>query len=116
MGSSLKKNEQIIVNNVGVANHFSERLIGMMFKKAIDSDEGLYIPNCRSVHTFFVRFDLDLVWVNKQLEIVKLVDRMKTWRMSSIVFKAYGVIELAPGTIGKSNLKVGDRLTLENMS
>lgn len=113
MVHSLKKNDSTIVRNIDIATKFKDRLVGLMFRDRIDDEYGLYIPNCRSVHTLFVRFKLDLVWVNKNFEVVKIVKEMNTWRMSSIVFKAYGVVELAPGVIDKLSIRPGDKLKLE---
>ena len=69
------------------------------------------IAPCSAVHTFFMRFVIDVVFVDRQGGVLKGVADLKPWRIAARP-GAYAVVELNAGAIRRSELKVGDRLSL----
>ena len=98
-----------IASKIKIASSFFDRLIGLMFKKKMKDYDALLIKRCNSIHTFFMLFAIDVIFLNRHYEVVKIIRSMKPWRMTLLYFKASQVLELDAGTIDH-NLKVGDRL------
>src|SRR5450830_1372527 len=96
-----KTKKTIIVGNLIVADRFWPRLKGLMGKRDMSEDEGLLLVPCNSVHCMFMRFPIDVLFLDKDFNIVKLLDNLKPWRMTSIIRKAHQVIELKAGTSAK---------------
>ena len=74
------------------ADTFFSRLTGLMFRKSYDTDKALHITPCNSIHMFFMRFPITVVFVNKENYVLKVVENMKPWKMA-FCFKAHGVYE-----------------------
>lgn len=96
------KNE-VIVQTLEVATNFSRRLIGLMGRKTL-INAGLWIPACNSIQTCFMNFPIDLVFVDRKMNVVAIRNAVKPWRIVPPVFSAYGVFELPRGTVEKINL------------
>ena len=100
-----------LLERAGAAVGFSERLRGLMFRKGLEPGEGLFLPDCRSVHTFFMRFPIDLVYLDRENQVVKVVHAIKPWRLSCCL-RARSVLEMAAGRAQAAGLQAGDRLSL----
>ena len=98
-----------MANQVKRASSFADRVLGLMFSERMDGFDGLLLSPCRSVHSFFVHFPIDVVFLSKEMEIVGIVREMRPWRMTRIYFKAYQTLELMGGEL-PAEIKVGDRL------
>lgn len=97
------------IKNVRLADDLVSRIIGLMFKRSLRGMNGLLIKPCNSIHTFFMFFDLDVLFISSSGEIVKIIRSMKPWRMSWIYFRASQVLELQGGTLPpevRSGMKV----------
>jgi len=109
----LNKTKNIIIaDNVRVADSFWSRLVGLMNKNTILSNEALIITRCQSIHMFFMRFAIDAVFVDKNNTVVGLVRNIKPWQLSPIFFKASYVVELLPGAISKAKIEHGETIAL----
>lgn len=104
----IKKNIQI-ASKIKIASSFFDRLIGLMFKKKMSGYDALLIKRCNSIHTFFMLFPIDVIFLNNHYEVVRIIRSMVPWRMTRLYFRASQVLELDAGTIDP-NLQVGDRL------
>lgn len=100
-----------ISDNILVADNIITRLIGLMFRKKPLAD-GLLLEPCNSIHTFFMRYSLDVVFLNRENRAVKIIRNLKPWRMTWIYFKANKTLELPAGNLPAS-LKEGDLLEVE---
>ena len=103
----------IIAENVREATGFLGRLRGLLFSPPLKEGEALLIYPCSSVHTCFMRYPIDVVFLSKDNEIVYLVHEMKPWRFSKVVKNARAVLELPPGTARRTSLNTGDVLEFE---
>jgi uncharacterized membrane protein (UPF0127 family) len=98
------------------ADNYFKRLRGLMFRPSLPPEHGLWIVPCADIHSCFMRFPFDAVFVNKQLEVLYLLESMKPWRISRLVKGGHAVLELPAGTIAQSRTEIGDRLAWEPAS
>ena len=82
------------------ADTFFLRFAGFMFKKKADC--ALLFENCRSVHTFFMRFDLDIIFLDKNGQIVETKKNVKPWRIVLPVKNAVSILEI-PSSLGREH-------------
>ena len=94
---------------VEVADHGATRRKGLLGRASLPTGEGLWIVPCESVHTFGMKFPIDLVYLDRNKEVKKVRSRVPPWRLSAC-FSAYSVVELAAGTIEKTQTRPGDKL------
>ena len=104
-----QKSKKMVASQVKVAEIFVDRAIGLMFKDGLHGYDGLLISPCRSIHTFFMRIDIDVIFLNKDYKIIRLIRSMKPWRMTRAYFKATQVLEMESGSVS-NELKEGDHL------
>ena len=96
-----------------VAKNFFSRLKGLIGKKSLPCGEGLLIAPCQSVHMCFMKFAIDVIFIDKNFVIKKISENLKTWTGFGICFGAWGVVEVAAGESARLNLKVGERLEVK---
>ena len=96
-----------------IATSFWHRLKGLLGTKNLAEGEGLLIRPCQSVHTFFMAYPIDIVFVDRNSRIVSLRPALAPYRASRHVRRAKFVIELPSGTIGRTSTQIGDLLTIE---
>lgn len=89
------------------ATTFSERGIGLMFRKEMGNIDGLLIEPCNSIHNCFVRFPIDVLFLDHRNKIVKIIRGFKPWRFSWIYLRSKKVLELPAGKI-PDYVKEGD--------
>ena len=92
-----------------VAHTMFARMRGLLGKRGLDSGEGVLIRPAPSIHTFFMRFPIDVVFLSRQGEVLKVAERVPPWRARSCRH-SYAVLELAAGEAGRRGIAVGDRL------
>jgi uncharacterized protein len=93
-----------------VANNPWTRMRGLLGRKNLAPDGGLLIDPCSSVHMLFMRFPIDVVYLNKADEVVKIAEDLKPWRLSFGGKGAKRVIELPAGRATQTGLVPGVRL------
>lgn len=98
----------VIATQVKVAKNFFTRTIGLLSRKSLSKEEGLVIKPCSSIHTFFMKFAIDVLFVNKKGQIIALYENVKPWRILPLHFTSSYVIELPAGMILDKNIDKGD--------
>ena len=97
---------------VDVADTSAKRRTGLLKHDRLEPGDGLWILPCESVHTFFMKFPIDLVYVDRMRRVRKVRSRVPAWRLSACLF-AHSVVELPAGTAEQSGTKVGDQLVFD---
>jgi uncharacterized membrane protein (UPF0127 family) len=98
--------------SVEIAGTSETRRRGLLGREGLAESAALVIAPCWAVHTFFMRFVIDIVFVDRGGRVVKIVRRLRPWRMAASL-RAYAVVELAGGGAdGPNGVAVGDRLYL----
>lgn len=105
-------NGVIIVHEGYIANNFGTRLKGLMFKKSFDKGCGLIILPCNSIHMFFMRFPIDVLFMSKEDKVVGIKENIKPWQLSKVYWAAEYVIELPVGTVQETRTTLGDKLNI----
>ena len=105
----IKKNQWEIASDVVIADTFLSRARGLMFRKQMNNFDGMLITPCNSIHTFGMNFPIDVIFLSKTFEVVKVLENLKPYRMTRPYFSASQVLELKSGTIN-GRLSKGDRL------
>lgn len=111
----IKHNQQTIAEDVLIADTMGSRLIGLMFRSAPPQGaKGLLLNPCNSIHTFFMRYALDVVFLDSKNNVVKVIRGMNPWRMTWIYIRASKTLELPAGKL-PPQIKEGDHLEVENV-
>lgn len=106
--SNLTRNT-LLATCMEVADSGPKRNKGLLGRERLSTGEGLWIIPCEAVHTFWMRFPIDLVYLDSQKRIRKLVSEVPAWRLSACL-RAHSVLELPPGTIRDTHTQPGDIL------
>lgn len=108
-----QRNNEELAAQVGKAYSFLMRLKGLMFSKELPNGCSLHLKPCQSVHTYFMNYPIDVVFVNKQQEIVGVVESMSPRKVSKVYRSAASVFEFPAGTISRTNTNIGDKLVIK---
>lgn len=90
------------------------RLKGLLGRSGIEPGQGMVITQCRSIHMLFMKFAIDVVFVDRNNIVVGIVKNIKPFQLSPYFFRAAAAIELPVGTIGATQTKKGDEIKLIN--
>jgi uncharacterized protein len=104
----------VIATSVEVADSGPKRSKGLLGRKGLDPGTGLWIVPCEAVHTFWMQFPIDLIYLDRDLRIRKIRSGVPPWRLSGCL-TAHSVLELAPGAIRDSQTQTGDRLDFSEL-
>jgi len=108
---NLTKNTTLAQEAV-IAGSLLKRAIGLLGKRELPDGQALIIKPCKSVHTFFMRFSVDLLFVDRGERVVKILQRLPPFRLSSICLNADYVIELPAGKIVLTRTTINDRISI----
>ncbi len=92
------------------ANSFLSRLVGLLGRSSLKPGEALLIEPCSSVHTAFMRFTIDVVYIDKARKVVKVSPNMRPFRIGGVFKPSCSVIELPKGMIEATQTARGDEL------
>ena len=101
-----------LANELEVSDTFLTRLLGLMGRGSLSPRTGMWIKGCNSVHTFGMRFPIDLVFLNKAHQVVKTLEAVQPYRAVWPVRSATSVIELPAHSLRRSWTQVGDLLEI----
>ena len=104
----------VLADAVEMADTSAKRRTGLLKHERLEPGEGLWIVPCESVHTFFMKFPIDLVYLDKGRKVKKVRHAVPAWRLSACLF-AHSVLELAAGTARQSGTERGDELAMERL-
>jgi uncharacterized membrane protein (UPF0127 family) len=104
-----------LAQSCGEARSFLARGRGLMGRPGLAAGEGLLIDPCASVHSFFMRFPIDVVFADKAHRVVGLTEAMPPNRPYAGAWRARYVVELPAGTIAATGTQVGDQLAVERL-
>ena len=102
--------DRVLADKVQEAYNWKQRLKGLLGQAELKPGEALFIRPCSSIHSLFMRFRFDAVFIDKKGKVLHLIQAMKPWRISKIVFGAWGVLELPEGVLSETNTVEGDCL------
>lgn len=103
----------VLAEEAVVANTFFSRIKGLLGRREFNNGEALILKPCVSIHTFFMRFPIDVLFVGKDSKVIKATSSLKPSRITSIYFNATFAIELPAGIIQSTATCEGDLILLE---
>lgn len=107
-----KTKDTRVSENAVMATSVFSRMKGLLGRASLNKGEALILNPCNSIHTFFMRFAIDVLFVDKQGRIIKACKNIKPYRITPIYLRSSFVIELPVGTIDSSGTSKSDRLAL----
>ena len=107
------KNHTVLTEKASRAHSPWARLKGLLGRRALLPNEALVLSPCNSIHTFFMHFPIDVIFIDSRGEVLRLYSHLKPNRLTGIHWRAKEVIEVASGTIEQWKIKTGDMLKFE---
>jgi uncharacterized membrane protein (UPF0127 family) len=104
----------VLATRLEAAHTGATRRKGLLGRDGLATGEGLWIAPCESVHTFFMRFPIDLVYLDREKRIKKARNAVGPWRLSACL-SAHSILELPAGTIRETRTERGDTLEIEEV-
>ena len=109
-----RKSGQQLASSAGIANTSELRRRGLLKHSSLEEGDGLWIAPCEAVHSFGMKFAIDVLYLNKQKKILKIRHNMVKSRIS-LCLRAHSVLELPAGMAAKTGTVVGDDLDFEKV-
>jgi len=105
----LEKNNQVLCNCY-IADSFFKRFKGLMMAAPLNNDEGLLLTKTNSIHMFFMKYEIDVIFLDKNDIVIDKIISMKRRRVSKIYKNCNKVIELKSKTLLELDIEVGDKI------
>lgn len=103
-------NDKKIVD-IEMANTPIKKMKGLMGVETVE--KGMLFVNANNIHMFFMKTEIDVLYLDKDSKIIHLTEYMKKWTVGPIVFKGKYIIELPKGTIAKYGIKLNDQVLIK---
>lgn len=97
----------VIADHVEAAEGMFSRFMGLMFRDSLPAGHGLALRPCNSIHMFFMRFPLDVLFVDGDGRVLRVLDSIRPWRASTLVRGSKAAIELPAGTATRAAVTPG---------
>ncbi|HKW99971.1 MAG TPA: DUF192 domain-containing protein [Bryobacteraceae bacterium] len=105
----------VLADAAEIADTSAKRRTGLLKHTGLKPGEGLWIVPCESVHSFFMKFTIDVVYLDRKHRVKKVRSEMVPWRISGCL-TAHSVLELPAGTISRTGTLKGDQLEIKKLS
>ena len=107
-GPDADNNTLVITSKVYLAHSFLRRLFGLLAFKPLKESEGLLIKDCRSIHTMWMRYSIDAIFIDKEGRVTAMHEDLVPFRFSPYIREACYVLELKAGSAGRASIRIGD--------
>ncbi len=101
--------------NIRVATSLLERAIGLLSTPSLGEGEGMYVSPCKSVHTFLMRYAIDVLFLDRQGTVLG-GQTHRPWRLSRVYWRSAGALELPEGSLARTGTRVGDRIEMKDVN
>jgi uncharacterized membrane protein (UPF0127 family) len=105
----------VLADRADVADTSAKRRTGLLKHTGLAAGEGLWIAPCEGVHSFFMKFAIDVLYLDRKHRVRKLRPNMAPWRIS-VCLPADSVLELPAGSIAATRTERGDQLEIEKLN
>ena len=103
-------NRTVVAERVMRADTFLSRLVGLLGRDGLMEGEALWISPCKGIHTIGITFPIDVIFLDKDLRVVAVREKIAPWRTTRFFKSATSVLELPAGSIRRSGVAVGDQM------
>ena len=104
----------LLAERVQRAERVLDRMRGLLGRTALGDGEALAIAPCGSIHTFFMKFAIDAVFLDRRGRVVRALTGLRPWRATRFHLRAEQVVELPAGTLARTGTREGDELEFES--
>jgi uncharacterized membrane protein (UPF0127 family) len=98
---------------IQVADTAVRKVKGLLGRECLEEGEGLLFKKCASLHTFFMRFPIDVIFMDRAGKVLRVRRDVRPYKLVAAPLRAYYALELPAGAVERSQTKVGDVLTFE---
>ena len=109
-----KPSQNLVASQLIKARTFGQRVKGLIGSKGLQEKEAFWITACPSIHTFFMKFPIDVIFTDQKFQIVSLFENISSGKILFGGFRSQNVFEMKAGQIQTHNLKKGDLLYVEH--
>jgi uncharacterized membrane protein (UPF0127 family) len=103
----------LLADEATIAESFSRRLVGLLNRTSLDKGQALVLKPSNSIHSFFMRFTIDVIFLDKSGKVIDVLPSFRPWCLSPVYFTAHLAIELPKDSIRSSQTQPGDIITIE---
>jgi hypothetical protein len=114
MGIRNVTKKTVLADHAAMATTPDQKNRGLLKHTHLDRGDGLWIKGTSAVHTFFMKFPIDLVYLSKDRKVVKIRHAVGPWKLS-MALGAASILELPAGTIEDTQTEPGDQLEFEKL-
>ena len=101
---------EVLIEKLLRAETFWRRFLGLLPYKELERSQGLLLTPCKSVHTWFMRFAIDIIYLDESLRVKAVYPEVRPWRMLPYHKRSYQVLEVSVGTLKASRTLPGHYL------
>jgi len=109
MRAFLPAQEKELGTDIIIATTLRDRLRGLLGRKSLPAGQGLLLRPCNGIHTFFMRFPIDALFLDKENQVIVLYKNLQPNRLTSIYKAVHSVLELPAGTLDNKTA-IGDKI------
>ena len=107
------RGDAVVADKVELAASWGSRLKGLLGRNSLPEGAGLHIAPCNSIHMFFMRFPIDVAFLEPGGKVVRAIHSIKPWRATKVYFDAHSALELPAGTLLRTGVEEGDVLRFD---
>jgi len=104
----------IIADKLEMKDSFLGRLTGLLSRSGLKDGEGIILNPCTQIHTFFMRFNIDVIFISKDFKVIAVKEDIPPWRLSPLYLKAKYTVEVN-GRYLKGRIKEGQSVRFEGL-
>jgi uncharacterized membrane protein (UPF0127 family) len=109
-----KKTDKQLLAELRIASGMWTRMKGLLGTKSLPLSQGLWIYDCKSIHTFFMNYAIDCIFLDKKMKVVSLIPDVVPGRLVWPQRGADSVVEIAAGQLPHMEIQIGDELYVGN--
>ncbi|MGB8645017.1 MAG: DUF192 domain-containing protein [Anaerolineae bacterium] len=105
--------QTVLVEQGWIADNLWSRMVGLLGRSGLEPGQGLLLKGEQAIHMFWMKFAIDVVYLDKQGRVLCAIDSLRPWRLGPYLRQASDVLELPAGTCNATQTRVGDELAFE---
>jgi hypothetical protein len=107
------RSDKQLADNVTIADTLLKRMKGLLGKSTMLTGEALWIKPCISIHTFFMKFPIDVIFLNKKNQVIATISNLQPNRITRLYLQAISVLELPAGILQITDTRIGDEIKID---
>lgn len=105
----IQESGQLVGHRIAEAYSFLRRLRGLMLTRSLSEGSGLHIRPCRAVHSFFMKYPIDVLHLDEEDHIVGIQQRLEPGNFGAVFQGTRSVVELPAGTLESASIRIGQK-------